>query len=48
MKPGVTQQLRTRVRENLAAEARQRRLTTAVLVLAVVAACAYFLLRWMS
>ena len=48
MKPGVTQQLRTRVRENLAAEARRRRLTTAALVLAIVAGCAYFLLRWLS
>ena len=48
MKPGVTQELRTRVREHLAAEARQRRLTTAALVLAIVAACAYFVLRWLS
>jgi len=48
VKPGVTQELRSRVREHLAAEARQRRLTTAALVLAIVAACAYFVLRWLS
>jgi hypothetical protein len=48
VKPGVTQELRARVREHLAAEARQRRLTTAALVLALVAACGYLLLRWLS
>ena len=48
MKPGVTQELRTRVRERLAAESRQRRLATAALVLAIVAACAYVLVRWLS
>ena len=48
MKPGVTQELRTRVREHLAAQARQRRLTTAAVVLAIVAACGYLLVRWLS
>jgi hypothetical protein len=48
VKPGVTQELRARVREHLAAETRQRRLTTGALLLALVAACAYFLVRWLS
>lgn len=47
MKPGVTQELRARVNAHLAAELRQRRLTVIAAVIAVVAACAYFILRWL-
>ena len=48
MKPGVTQELRARVNAHLAAENRQRRLTMAAAVIAVVAASAYFVVRWLS
>jgi hypothetical protein len=48
LKPGVTQELRARVNAHLAAESRQRRLMTTTVMLAVVAVCAYFLLRWLS
>ena len=46
MKPGVTQELRARVRENFAAEVRRRRLMTVTVALAVAAVCAYVLVRW--
>jgi hypothetical protein len=46
MKPGVTQELRARVRENFAAEARRRRLMTVTVAVAIVAVCAYVLVRW--
>jgi hypothetical protein len=48
VKPGVTQELRARVSAHLAADARQRRLMAAAVVVAVVAVCAYVLLRWLT
>ena len=45
LKPGVTQELRTRVNAHLAAESRQRRLTVAAVVVAIVTLCGYFALR---
>ena len=48
MKPGVTQELRARVRENFAAEARRRRLMTVTVAVAIVAVCAYVLARWVA
>ena len=47
VKPGVTQELRSRVNAHLAAETRQRRLTTAGVIVAVITLCAYFALRWL-
>lgn len=47
VKPGVTEELRARVRGNLAAEARQRRFTTAAVLLALLAVVAYFVMRWL-
>ena len=48
MKPGVTQELRARVRENFAAEVRRRRLMTVTVAVAIVAVCAYVLVRWVA
>ena len=48
LKPGVTQELRSRVNAHIAAESRQRRLTITAVVVAVVALCAYFALRWLT
>jgi hypothetical protein len=48
MRPGVTQELRSRANARLAAESRQRRLTITAVVVAVVALCAYFALRWLT
>jgi hypothetical protein len=47
IKPGVTQELRSRVNAHLAAETRQRRLTVAAIIVAVIALCGYFALRWL-
>ena len=47
-KPGVTQELRTRATAHLAAQARQRRLVAVAVALAVVAVCAYLVLRWLA
>jgi len=46
VKPGVTQELRSRATAHVAAEARQRRLVTAAISLAVVAIGVYIVLRW--
>ena len=46
-KPGVTQELRARVGARLAEEVRRRQLTVLALVMAIVAVCAYFVLRWL-
>jgi hypothetical protein len=46
--PGVTQELRTRVKAHLAAETRQRRLTVAAVIVAVITLCGYFVLRWLG
>ena len=48
MKPGVTEELRSRVNAHLAAESRQRRLMTSAVIVAVVALCAYFVLQWLT
>jgi len=48
VKPGVTQELRSRVDANVAAEARRRQLVVGAVVVAVVAVCAYVLLRWLA
>jgi hypothetical protein len=48
MKPGVTQELRARVRENFAAEVRRRRLTTVVVAVAIVAGLAYVIAHWLA
>jgi hypothetical protein len=48
MKPGVTQELRARVRENFAAEVRRRRLMTVTVAVAIVVVCAYVLVRWLA
>ena len=48
MKPGVTQELRSRVNAHLAAETRQRRVTIAAVLVAVVTLCGYFALRWLG
>jgi hypothetical protein len=48
MKPGVTQELRARVRENFAAEVKRRRLTTVTVAAAIVAVCAYVLVHWLA
>ena len=48
LKPGLTQELRARVNANLAADVRQRQRTVLALVIAILAVCAYFLLRWLS
>jgi hypothetical protein len=48
MKPGVTQELRARVRENFATEVRRRRLMTVTVAVAIVAVCAYVLVRWVA
>ena len=47
VKPGVTQELRSRVDANVAAEARRRQFTVGAVVLAVLAVCAFFVLRWL-
>jgi hypothetical protein len=47
IKPGVTQELRARVNAHLAAESRQRRLTTTAVVIALVAAGVFLLARWL-
>jgi len=47
IKPGVTQELRARVNAHLAAEARQRSLAITAIVLALVAAGGYLLVRWL-
>jgi hypothetical protein len=46
--PGVTRELRTRASANVAEESKQRRLVTIVVSLAVVAVCAYLVLRWLA
>ena len=46
-KPGVTQELRARVGAHLAEEVRRRQLTVVALVVAIVAVCAYFVVRWL-
>ena len=46
-KTGVTQELRSRERANLVAEATQRRRTIVMAVTAVVAVCVFFALRWL-
>ena len=48
VKPGVTQELRSRVDANIAAEARRRQLTVGAVVVAIVAVCAFFVLRWLA
>ena len=48
VKPGVTEELRTRATANVAAAAKQRRLVGAVVALAVVAVCVYIVLRWFA
>ncbi|HEX6050759.1 MAG TPA: hypothetical protein VFZ21_15880 [Gemmatimonadaceae bacterium] len=48
LKPGVTQELRSRVNAHIAAETRQRRLMTSAVIVALVALCAYFVLRWLT
>ena len=48
MKPGVTQELRSRVNAHLAAETRQRRVTIAAVIVAAVTLCGYFALRWLG
>ena len=48
VKPGVTEELRTRANSHIAAESRQRRLTLTAITVAVVALCAYFVLRWLA
>jgi hypothetical protein len=48
VKPGVTQELRSRGDANVAAEARRRQLVVVAVVVAVVAVCAYVLLRWLA
>ena len=47
IRPGVTEELRARVNAHLAAESRQRWFATTAIVLAVVAAGAYLLARWL-
>jgi hypothetical protein len=47
-KPGVTQELRARVGAHLAEEVRRRQLTVVASVIAVVAVCAYFVVRWLT
>ena len=46
--PGVTRELRTRASANVAEVSKQRRLVTMVVALAVVAVCAYLVLRWLA
>jgi hypothetical protein len=46
-KPGVTQELRARVSAHLAEEVRRRQVTIIALLVAVLAVCAYFVLRWL-
>ena len=46
-KPVGIEELRARVGAHLAEEVRRRQLTVAVLVFAIVAVCAYFVLRWL-
>lgn len=48
LKPGVTQELRSRVNAHIAAESRQRRLMMSGVIVAIVALCAYFALRWLT
>ncbi len=48
LKPGVTQELRSRVNAHIAAENRQRRLMMSGVIVAIVALCAYFVLRWLT
>ena len=48
VKPGVTQELRSRVDANVAAGARRRQLTVGAVLVAVLAVCAFFLLRWLA
>lgn len=47
VKPGVTQELRSRVDANVAAVARRRQLAVGAAVVAVLAVCAFFVLRWL-
>ena len=47
VKPGVTQELRTRVNAHLASETRQRRLAMAGVIVAIITLCGYFALRWL-
>ena len=48
LKPGVTQELRSRVNAHIAAETRQRRMMVSAVTVAIVALCAYFVLRWLT
>jgi hypothetical protein len=48
LKPGVTQELRSRVAAHMAAETRQRRLVATAVTIAVLAVCTYFALRWLT
>jgi hypothetical protein len=48
VKPGVTQELRARVGARLAEERRRRQITIVALVVAIVAVCAYFVVRVLS
>jgi hypothetical protein len=47
LKPGVTQELRSRVAAHISAENARRRLMTSAVVVAVVAVSAYLLVRWL-
>ena len=48
LEPGVTKELRTRASANVARESKQRGLTWTVVSLAIVALCAYLVLRWLA
>ena len=46
--PGLTKELRTRAGEHITAKARRRRIVGFTVTVAVVAVCAYLLLRWLA
>ena len=48
VKPGVTQELRSRVDANVAAGARRRQFAVGAVVVAILAVCAYVLLRLLA
>jgi len=48
VKPGFTQEIRSRAHAHMAAETKWQRLATTAALLAVVAIGAFFLIRWLS
>jgi len=46
-KPGVTRELRSLAQSNMAAEARSRRRTIAMVVAAVLAVCVWAVVHWL-